>query len=166
MGTTLAKRISLTLAVLVLLLQVVTYVLWAPEALGRRLVLHSMSGFQGGPPTFSYMVIGNSAMDQLSDRQQNGVRETLKTWGTTLVHHRDELPAKHKHYETRNGKSRFLGYQDASENHWVLHFRIPFCVHASYGNHTGPLGAYHTEGLFVWLLGRRVKVWSGPTIMA
>jgi hypothetical protein len=160
------KRYMLALTIFSLLVQGLTNITWAPEAMGRLLVLKSMGGFDGGPPAFSYMVIGEQTLSQLSARQRGGVEKTLKARGTKLLLHEGDVPPENKVYIDEDGKPQFVGYKDASKNNWTIHARFPCYFRASYGNYTGNLGAFGTEGRFVWFLGKWFKVWSGSVIMA
>jgi len=161
------KVLRNVVAVLVLLLvvQTVTYFLWAPEAKGRLLVLSSLGGFEWGPPVFSYIVLDNSALIQLSPREYRGMENLLQERGTTMVVHRDELPPENLQRYEEDGR-QYLQYHDASQNIWAVGVRGPFFFHAKYGNGTGPEGAYGSSGLFVWFFGKWFKIWSGQTQMA
>jgi hypothetical protein len=158
-------RNVVALLVLLLVLQTASYVLWAPEARGRLLVLKSLGGFEGGPPVLSFIVLDNGTLGQLSGREYNGMTNLLKSRGTHMVVHRDELPPENlkRHVE---GGTEYLQYVDASQNTWAIKYRGPFFFHARYGNHTGPEGAYGSSGVFVWLFGTWFQVWRGQTVMA
>lgn len=160
-----ALRNVVAVLVLLLFLQTVTYFLWAPEARGRLLVLRSLGGWEGGPPAFSYIVLDNSALGQLSPREYRGMEELLRERGTTMVVYRDQLPPENLQRHDEGG-NEFIQYVDASQNTWAIKYRGPFFFQASFGNHTGPLGAYGSSGLFVWVFGKWFQVWRGTTFMA
>ncbi|MCL4691952.1 MAG: hypothetical protein KJ060_05500 [Candidatus Hydrogenedentes bacterium] len=158
-------RIVLIVLALLLFFQTATYYLWAPEARGRLLVLKSLGGFEGGPPVNSYIVIDNGSLRQLSPREYRGMEELLQERGTTMVVYRDQLPPENlQHFE--EGVHEYIQYVDASQNSWAIKYRGPFFFHASFGNYTGPLGAYGSSGLFVWVFGKWFQVWYGTTYMA
>lgn len=151
--------------VLLLFLQTLTYFLWAPEAQGRLLVLKSLGGFEGGSPFSSYIVIDNGSLRQLSPGAYRGMARLLEQRGTKMVVYRDELPPENLE-RIEEGGQEYLQYVDASQNSWAVKFRGPFFFYASYGNYTGPTGAYGSSGLFIWIFGKWFQVWSGQTEMA
>jgi len=77
---------------------------------------------------------------------------------------RDDIPEEDVVRSEHDGK--WIGYKDGSVNGWTITFQIPLCFYAHFGNVTGNLGAYGSEGLFIWFFCRWVKIWSGRTVMA
>jgi hypothetical protein len=158
------RRIPAILAIF-LLVQTATYLDWSAEARGRLLVLKSLGGTEGGPPAYSYIVLDDTALGQLSGREYRGIQYLLQARGTKRVDYWYNLPRENLEGFEQGGRE-YVQYRDASQNGWDIDFRGPFFFHASFWNRTGPEGFYGSSGLFVWILGGWIQVFSGETKMA
>ncbi len=111
-----------------------------------------------------WMCIRSATWDAMTGRQREAVEERLHESGMVLYMDRDDIPEENVVRSEHDGK--WIGYRDGSVNGWTITFQIPCCFYARFGNVTGNLGAYGSEGLFIWVFCRWVKVWSGLTVMA
>lgn len=158
---------ALIVAAVVLLLEVVTYSLFGSPQKALTLLEVSGGGWDGPPPEFRWMCIEDKTWQAMSPRQQNAVEKRLQRKGIKPYKNRDDMPEENTIWsEEKEGERQWVGYAGGSVNNWTVNSDWPFCFRAHFGNVTGNLGAYGSEGIFVWIFGRWVKVSSGQTIMA
>lgn len=158
---------ALIVAVGVLLLEVVTYGLFGSPKKALTLLEVSGGGWEGPPPNFQWMCIESKTWQAMTPRQQKAVETRLRRKGIKLYKNRDGMPDENTIWsEEKEGERQWIGYAGGSKNNWSIESEWPFCFHARFGNSTGNQGGYWSEGVFIWIFGRWVKVWSGDTIMA
>ena len=161
------RKKALVVVGVLLLLQIVTYGLFGSPKKALTLLEVSGGGWAGPPPKFQWVCIEGKTWQPMTPRQQKAVEKRLRRKGIKLYNSSDDMPDENNIWgEEKEGERQWFGYAGGSINNWSIESEWPFCFHARFGNYLSPQGGYWSEGVFVWILGRWVKVWSGDTIMA
>ena len=154
-------------AVIFVAVEASTYVLTGPEALGRRLYYEAMARYSPACPQPTYAVIDAHSMLQLRERSQRGLRALLKEKGITIVDSVDALPSAAKTaIPSGNGGPPLLGLCGAIQYQYMLRWHGPFAFSARSGRWYGPLAAYYSTGVSVWVCGRWLRVWHASDMWA
>jgi hypothetical protein len=142
------KRVVLVTVGVLACLELITYALFgAPQ---KALTLLEAS--QGAERTSArWMCIESDTWHKMTRRQQKAVEACLRERGMVLYTDRDDIPEENVIWGEYDGERRWIGYSGGSSNSWGIKFQMPCCFYAHFGNVTGDLGAYGSEGLFIWV---------------
>jgi|GEM_PF-7113695 len=165
MGGKLWLKVVVVVGVLAVL-ELTTWALFGRTQQVLTLLELSGGGWGGPPPAFTWMCVRRGTWDAMTPKQRNAVEKHLRAKRVVLYTDRNDIPDDKVMWRDQNGERRWSGYKDGSRNSCGIKSDIPCCFRGHFGNSTGDHGGYWSEGLFIWVFGRWVKVWSGRTIMA
>ena len=163
------KKPQVVIAVVVGVLAVLELTTWA--VFGRTQQVLTLLELSGGgwdspPPAFTWMCVERETWNAMTPKQQNAVNAHLRANRIVLYRDRNDIPDDKVMWREQNGERRWIGYTQGSVNYWSMNFYTPCCFYGHFGNVIGNEGAYGSEGLFIWVFNRWVKVYSGTTEMA
>ena len=152
-------------ALLILLLQVLTYVLCADTRLAER-VVRELNANDGGMPK-GFALVTAESRNAMTPGLLRALEDEISRSGHPLLRNlEDVLPEKRIYGETSSGERRIVGYRDGCDVSLQTHTRFPGVITASYGFHMGPEGAWGVTRVLVWCFGTWIPVWSWGPYMA
>ena len=149
---------------LFVLLQILTYVLFANDWLAARVVQEL--AIDGGMPK-GFVLLGPVLRGELSLSLARALEEELFRRGYPVLKRKEEIPPENRIYgDTRAGERVIAGYRNGCDLSLQTRTLLPGVIFASYGFYTGPAGAWGVSRVFVWCLGTWIPVWASPPVRA
>jgi hypothetical protein len=161
-------RIAAVIVVSALVLQVVTYLLFAEGGMIRTVERYlPQYTHYSTDPHFRWVCVGDRTAMSFSHRQRATMDRALKRHFEAVYWGRDAILPVYMNWHTdHDGKKYLIHVQDGCIIEWSVVARGPLWFTGSYGDWEGSEAAMGRGVTFIWVLGRWWKVWTHGAVIS